>query len=153
MKTIALELYIEYAELEIIGIPTGTLKAALVRNSKSWQKINDPDDSRCTLFKYETLTPRVKKLIAAKYGDPYIYHQGQTQIENTPIDPAITLPGKVELDLQEWGLIKSARPGGKALTDGDARAYSRACAWLKLLNSIPYRPWALSLATSCSALR
>lgn len=77
MKLHDKNVYIEYQEILIAGIPQGTIDAALARQSQSWSFITDPSDKRKVLIHYESLKDNYKSLIKAKFGCPYKFMAAQ----------------------------------------------------------------------------
>lgn len=63
MRYVKTELYIEFNELVAAGISEDTIKSAKQRQSNGWEFVDDPDDNRRSLIKYETLKEQYKQLI------------------------------------------------------------------------------------------
>lgn len=66
-------LYIGFSELTELGVSENTIKQGCRKGSKQWVKINDPDDRRKSLLKYDDLADYYKELIIQRYGNPYEY--------------------------------------------------------------------------------
>lgn len=105
-------------------IPEGTLKAALSRQSESWVFIKDPSDKRKVVFHYESLQPKYKSLILAKYGDPYLYAKNciKDQVINSPEDYA--------------AFIKKGY-----IPEVVINSYTRIAAWLRFLEAVEYKKY------------
>ena len=73
MKLINNILYLEFAELVSCGVSANTISIAKRDNSKCWTFLNDPEDKRKVLIKYEDLKPKYKNMVFAKFGNPYTY--------------------------------------------------------------------------------
>ncbi|MEN9448942.1 MAG: hypothetical protein RJA25_2232 [Bacteroidota bacterium] len=73
MKLINNILYLEFAELVSCGVSDLYIKKAKSIGTSCWTFLNDPEDKRKVLIKYEDLKPKYKNMVLAKFGNPYTY--------------------------------------------------------------------------------
>ncbi|GAB3735082.1 hypothetical protein [Spirosoma lituiforme] len=64
MKPVAQIWYVSFDELvSQCSIDDDTIRSGYKRGSNRWQKINDPDDKRCVLIRYDTLADEYKSTV------------------------------------------------------------------------------------------
>lgn len=122
MKLINGKPYIEHSELCKVGVPKGTLDAAINRESDSWNFINDPFDHRKVLVDYLTMKPCYQNKVKAHFGCPYQYLAAQVikpLLEDNPADVAF---------LHNYRL-----PNGNNIDSVSMAEYIAACKWLHFL--------------------
>lgn len=122
MKLINDLLYMEFADMIACGVSEDYIKKAKYKGYKSIAAIEDPEDRRKAIYKYEDLAPRYKEMIALKYGNPYQY------MASEPIKRMIQRNIKAE-----QFYIQYRFENGQALSDDHVEKYSRACSWLDML--------------------
>lgn len=126
MKSIGPTLYLEREDMLRAGVGYDTLKKARKRGSKGWTIIDDPDDRRRILVRYDDLKPSVKQVVDALFGQA-IEDNGQSDLKALlQIDPN---------DVQT--LRRHILPDGTSLPYEAQEQYARACAYLRLLAGTP----------------
>ena len=115
-------LYVEFNEAIESGIKEDTLKKARLRNSPSWQFVNDSRDKRKVLIEYEAMQDRYKDMIVSRFGNPYDY------VVKEPIRKLV----KRDLKANEF-YLKYRFEGEKMLPIDRVEAYTTAASWLNML--------------------
>lgn len=64
------KVYIGMDVLVELGVSYETIEQGYKRNSRIWQKIDDPEDARRVLIAYEPLRQQYKDLVIQQFGDP-----------------------------------------------------------------------------------
>lgn len=59
------EIWLEFKELEKVGVPKSTINDGLQRKTRIWQGIKDPSDGRKKLIRYSSLAEKYKDAIRA----------------------------------------------------------------------------------------
>jgi hypothetical protein len=119
------KLYIEWVEAVAAGISENTLRNAKLRNSASWDFINDPEDKRRVLIGYDKLKDNYKDLIKSKFGDPYKF------IAQQPIRALI------KFDIQaEHFYLDHTYDGNKRLPKEHVDKYTVAANVLNMLRDV-----------------
>jgi hypothetical protein len=97
-----------------IGVPVGTIKSALHRNT--YRSYPDPEDARRRYIVVDSLPKHVHAGMINHYGCPYIYHASESWISmiDGMIDPADGV----------WFITQK-------LTEDHARKQARSCAWIR----------------------
>lgn len=122
MKLIDNILYLDFSELVECGVPDETLKKARLRNSSSWDFIDDPTDRRKVLVGYERLKDTYKEQVQKRFGNPYEY------LAKQPIRSMVTKDTKAE------DFYLAHRYGdNKTLPIDHVRKYTTAASWLNML--------------------
>jgi len=67
MRIIEGEVWLEYIDLLNVGVKEKTIKMGALRKSPQWQTMKDFVDKRKRFIRYETLDPKYKDAIKAKY--------------------------------------------------------------------------------------
>jgi hypothetical protein len=125
MKLHNKSVYLEYQDITTSGIPEGTIKAALARESSSWAFITDPADKRKVLFHYESLKDKYKEQVRAKFGCPYKFMAAQIikqHLTNSPEDLNTITGYKL--------------PDGSTLPVSKQQEYITACSYLNFLSKL-----------------
>ena len=133
LKTIDNSLYIEFQEMVDCLMLQGDkrrenveiyLRKAKSTGTKCWEFIDDPNDKRKVLVKYEALKDNYKELVQKKFGNPYDY------IETQPIK------NLVQKDFKAQQFFLTAIVGGKNLPTETVNKYTIAASWLNMLVKI-----------------
>lgn len=140
MKLINNILYLSFDEVtDVCKVSDTYLRRALKGQRRGelscWAHIPDPEDGRKVLVQYDTLKPKYKALVQARYGkNPYTHAQMEAgrAAQDRKVAALSTLASSL-----------TSNPGDEAFfmglghyTDVQARQMARACAWLALCNSI-----------------
>ncbi len=121
LKLISKTLYIEFGDFIAAGWTVDGVKKANLRNGSFWMMIPNPSDARMVLVEYETLRPRHKEKLIAKFGNPYEF------ISNDPIKQLVTTDFKA----QEFYI--AYRYNEKSLPIEHVEKYTAAASWLNML--------------------
>lgn len=122
MKLIEGQLYLEFSDAISAGINQDTILKAKLRNSPSWQFINDPKDQRKILINYECLRDTYKEKIITRFGNPYEFFAKE------PIRKMVTKDLAAEKFFFDYKY-----DGTKNLPIDTQRAYTTAANWLNML--------------------
>jgi hypothetical protein len=118
MKTVNNTLYVEFPELISAGLSARTLE--------SWQaplKVSDPIDKRKKLIHYEALPVKYKRLIEARYGNPYEY------VAKSPVKEMVRRDFEAERFYTTYRF-----PGGNVALPLDyVERYTLAASWLNMI--------------------
>lgn len=135
MKFVADILYLEFEELTALGISDRLIWQGIYRKSKSWQAITDPADGRRRLIRYETLRPKYKTLVEARYGNPYQWLAAQQrQATWSAIERQVAAADT--RSARETARAKRRADGSRLYSDGEIEAVAGAAAWLQWLAPI-----------------
>lgn len=122
MKIVDKILYIEFADFIAAGWSVDGVKKANLRNGSFWMMIPNPLDARAVLVQYETLRPRHKEKIIAKFGNPYEF------IAHDPIKKLVTTDFKA----QEFYIAYRYNDTNSLPVD-HVQKYIAAASWLNML--------------------
>ncbi len=124
MKRIDGELWIESQDIRDAGIDENTALTGKARNSSIWKAIKDPDYKSANLYHYESMGDKYKKMVWAKFGDPYQF--------------AIKQPIKklVIKDFAANAFYINYKQDGKSLTVEQVHDYTTAASWMNMLLNI-----------------
>lgn len=124
MKRIDGELYLEMDDLRASGIDESTALMGKLRGSKIWVAIKDPACLTKSLYHFESMGDKYKKMIWQNFGDPYVY--------------AITQPIKkmVVKDFAAHSFYISYRLNNESLRPEQIENYTIAASWLNMLANI-----------------
>lgn len=123
MKLVNNILHLEFQELVDCGVSSNTIRCAKRDGSECWSFIDDPEDRRKVLVRFDNLKDKYKQAVQNKYGNPYKYVASaiikQHLISN-------------ETDVQFFNSFRL--PDGTALPQNKIDQYTYACKFLFLLS-------------------
>ncbi|THU36898.1 hypothetical protein FAM09_18215 [Niastella caeni] len=134
MKFLDNILYLGFAEMvQAIVNATGKekekvevyLRKAKSTGTKCWAFMNDPDDRRKVLIKYENLKDEYKEMVKELFGNPYDY------MAKEPIKRMVQPDQKAEAFFLSY-----AYNDNKFLPTEHITKYVKAASWLNMLNDI-----------------
>ncbi|MFN8238602.1 MAG: hypothetical protein U0T77_10570 [Chitinophagales bacterium] len=123
MKLINGIIWLEFRELVNAGVNDNTLKRAKIDRAACWDFMNDPDDKRKVLIKFDTLKDRYKMMVVAKFGEPSRY-----------IASEIIKPYLVSKDEDTYMITNYTYGDGKYLADEYRSQCIEACKYLHLMD-------------------
>lgn len=115
MKTLDDILYLEVDDLIACGVAEKTVRNAKHGDRKGWTVIDDPDDKRKVLVRWDDLNDRARQKVLDHFGDPVRYELCQT------------MTGLLEEREGVWQQIVALNPVGQSKTE-----LYRICQYLQL---------------------
>jgi len=125
MKIVDNILFVEWSDILECGISENTLKSAKLKKSPSWSFMDDPEDKRRVLIKFETLKDKYKVMLKAKFGNPYEY------MAKMPIRKCIKWDNKAEEFYLGYRYDED-----KTLSIEHVTKYTTAANWLNMFKEL-----------------
>ena len=134
MRLIDNRLYVEFAEMVQCGVSEAYLKKAKSTDTRCWTFMKDPQDGRKVLIDFEEMKPVYREMVERRFGNPYEH------VARTPILNMLELDWRAnEFFMGYRYYVPSAVPGRheeKQLPAAVVNKYTRAAAWLELVNKV-----------------
>lgn len=118
-----------YCNMELlveVGIKYRTIEFGYTTKADHWQSIKDPSDNRRRLIAFAPMKPKYKRMVVAKYGDPY------EQVNIQFFEERLIY---LEEDRQAIEDFRTSK--GEQLSQGKREAYIKSAALLAYLDSLP----------------
>ncbi len=125
MKFIDGILYMEFADMVEAGISDKYIRKAKSVGTKCWEFLDDPDDKRKVLIRFDTLRENYRRQLEDRWGDPYSLAVKQ------PILSLIQPDGKAQLYYKQYRFDND-----KFLPIDAITKYTRAASWLNMLSQV-----------------
>ncbi|HRF80156.1 MAG TPA: hypothetical protein PL070_08715, partial [Flavobacteriales bacterium] len=128
MRTLNGIVYLEVADLEKAGISYERIKSARRRGSKGWTFLNDPQDARRLLIKFDDLEPGIRAMVQVAHG-PSVSDARLAQ-----------WCSRVCVQSADVAVLRShTLPDGSSLPEEVVQRYALACAYYRLVCEVSVR--------------